>query len=220
MIIFGTTSTRKLLEAGNFHCPHCDRQTSYEKRRAKQWGHLYWIPIIPMEEHPPYVECKVCKNTYIARVLDQNKDAERVRAEFERAAGLVMAKMVLADGKVDVSEKEEMRDILGRISGGSVEPEVVESLIAEARNDNRPVEEIAAAFGNSLNPRGVEQVVRAILFIAIADGDLAREESELLSRIASALGMSKAHFRGVLDEVLNGPEERADSAGQAGQSVN
>ena len=70
MIIFGTTSTRKLLGSGQFRCPQCDAQTRYEKRRAKRWGHLYWIPILPMDEFPPYVECMKCKGTFIDRVLE------------------------------------------------------------------------------------------------------------------------------------------------------
>ena len=52
MIIFGTKATRKLLDKGSFDCPQCNQTTNFEKRRARKWFHLYFIPIIPLETFP------------------------------------------------------------------------------------------------------------------------------------------------------------------------
>jgi len=50
MIIWGTYVTKKIVSTGQFYCPRCANHRSYKLRRPKKWGHLYWIPIIPMEE--------------------------------------------------------------------------------------------------------------------------------------------------------------------------
>jgi uncharacterized tellurite resistance protein B-like protein len=201
MIIFGTTSTRKLLSSGRFHCPQCDAETPYEKRRAKRWGHLYWIPIVPMEEMPPYVECQKCRATFVDRVLDRQRAAHEARTEFERAASVLLGKMALADGSIADEEIVTIRAVLKKLTGREIEAETVAALIAEARNDTRAVEEIASSLTATLNSNGVELVVRACLMVAAADGHVDKTETEMLSRVARGLGMSSAHFRGVVDEV-------------------
>lgn len=201
MIIFGTKTTRKLLDSGDFNCPQCAQTTKFEKRRAKNWFHLYFVPLIPLKEYPPYVECRQCRNTYIARVLDDEPGRD-IAAEFERAAGLIMAKMVLADGEIDDNEIETMREVYGRITGTTVEREVIQKLIESAKSEPMSAEQIAKDFGTRLNPDGQELVMKAILLIALSDGDFAEEEQELANNIGKALGMSNAHMKGIFAEVL------------------
>lgn len=200
MIIFGTTSTKKLLESGQFNCPQCQTSTPFEKRRVKQWGHLYWIPLIPMKEYPPYVECKSCRNTYIERVLDDEPGRD-IAAEFERATGLIMAKMVLADGHIDEAEIDSMQDIYGRITGAQVEREAVLKMVEAAQAEPAGAEDIARDFASRLNPSGQELVMKAVILIAMADGDFAKEEQDLVSGIGAALGMSRAHMKGIFADL-------------------
>jgi hypothetical protein len=42
----------------------------YQVYDAKKWGHLYWIPILPMDELGSYVECSGCSGQYKAEVLE------------------------------------------------------------------------------------------------------------------------------------------------------
>ena len=200
MIIFGTKTTRKLLDQGQFNCPQCQGSANFEKRRAKNWFHLYFIPLIPLKEYPPYVECRQCKNTYIDRVLDDAPGRD-IAAEFERAAGLIMAKMVLADGEIDDNEIETMRDVYGRITGAIVEREVILKLIESARDEPASAESIASDFGTRLNSEGQELVMKAILLIALSDGDFAKEEQDMANSIGKALGMSSAHMKGIFAEL-------------------
>lgn len=200
MIIFGTKTTKKLLDSGEFNCPQCQQATTYEKRRAKNWFHLYFIPLIPLKEYPPYVECRSCRNTYIDRVLDDAPGRD-IAAEFERAAGLIMAKMVLADGVIDDSEIATMQDVYGRITGTTVEREVITKLIESANSEPATAQQIAADFGTRLNADGQELVMKAVLLIALSDGDFAQEEKDMANAIGKALGMSNAHMKGIFAEV-------------------
>ena len=118
-----------------------------------------------------------------------------------------MARMVLADGEVKDEEKVTMADVLQKFVGRPVDRDYVDTLIAEAQRDSREPEEIASSFAGSLNPRGAEVVVKAALHIAMSDGDLAKAEVSLLSRISSALGMTSAHFRAVMEETLATPPD-------------
>jgi tellurite resistance protein len=202
----GTKSTRKLLGSGTFRCPQCGPQARYEKRRAQRWKHVMGVPVIPVEECDPYVECRECGSTFVERVLTKRYGrSAQLRAEFERAAGLVMAKMILADGRIEEREKATLRSVLERISGASMDDAFIDALVAKAKADTRSAEAIAARFAGSLNASGAELVVKASLMIAVADGDLAAEELRLLRGIAEALGMSAGQYREVYEDVTGAP---------------
>ncbi|EYD77745.1 hypothetical protein Rumeso_00661 [Rubellimicrobium mesophilum DSM 19309] len=50
MIVWGSYVRKKVVGTGEFHCPGCGQQRDYKLQRPKKWGHLYWIPLIPMQE--------------------------------------------------------------------------------------------------------------------------------------------------------------------------
>ena len=200
MIIFGTTSTRKLLDKGEFNCPQCLLSTPYEKRRVKQWGHLYWIPIIPMQEHPPNVECKSCRNTFIERVLDENTGP--TRAQFDEAATKIMASMILADGEVEDAELDMMRQLMADLFGREVERAEVDQAVSGLQSNPEDCVSVAQSFAPFLNPNGAEVVLRSAVLIAVSDGDFAPEEQRMVGDIGAALGLSGAHIRGIVEQTL------------------
>ena len=121
--------------------------------------------------------------------------------EFERATGLIMAKMVLADGHIDEAEIDSMQDIYGRITGAQVEREAVLKMVEAAQAEPAGAEDIARDFASRLNPSGQELVMKAVILIAMADGDFAKEEQDLVSGIGAALGMSRAHMKGIFADL-------------------
>lgn len=69
MIIFGTRVRHKTLSTGQFYCPQCKTQRSYELRRARNYFALYFIPIIPMNTVGEYVTCQTCGTNFKPDVL-------------------------------------------------------------------------------------------------------------------------------------------------------
>lgn len=203
MIIFGTTSTRKLLDKGEFDCPQCQQTTLFEKRRARSWFHLYWIPLIPMKTYPNYVECKSCKATFVEGVLDQtNANSEQIRAEFETGALKILARMAWADGVIEQSEVDAIYDIVNKIAARDFTPDDVVKAINEAENSLEDALAVATRVGQLLNDQGREVILQAVYQIAAADGDFAQEEQEMLLEIGAGLGLRPAHVRGLLAEFL------------------
>ncbi len=202
MMIFGTKSRKELLEAGEFNCPQCQAPSDYEKKRSQSWFYIYIVPLIPLKKFSPYVECRQCRSTYIERVLDDKPGAD-ISPEFEQAAGLIMAKMILADGEINEDEIEMRRDVYERILGTAVEPEAIEQIVDIANSHPDTAEAIAKDFSSRLNLEGQELVMKAILLIAMADGDFAGSERQLAERIGRALGMSPAHMKGLVMTVTN-----------------
>jgi len=201
MIIFGTKATRKLLDSGTFGCPQCQETRNFEKRRAKQWFHLYFIPIIPLKEFPPYVECKSCNATFVEGVLNQNADSGEIRAEFETATLKILARMAWADGVIEPEEVDAIFDISNRICAREFSRNDVEEAIRDAKGSPEDALAVATQVGNMLNDGGKEMIVQAVYLIAASDGDFAKEEMEMLMEIGAGLGLRPAHVKGILSEM-------------------
>ncbi|MEZ4666618.1 MAG: zinc-ribbon domain-containing protein [Anaerolineae bacterium] len=69
MIIFGTRHKTKTIGSGEFYCPHCQTQRAYERKHAKRYFALYFIPIVPMGDVGEFIECQTCLHAYNIDVL-------------------------------------------------------------------------------------------------------------------------------------------------------
>ena len=204
MIIFGTKSTRKTLDSGTFGCPQCQQQRDFLKRRAKQWFHLYFIPVIPLKTYPPYVECRTCDATFIEGVLDQNSNRGDVRAEFEKATMKILARMAWADGIIEPEEKDAIFDVVNKICAKEFSRHDVEEAIRDAKDSPEDALAVATQVGNMLNDSGKEMIVQSVFLIAASDGDFAKEEQEMILEIGAGLGLRPAHIKGILSEMMSG----------------
>jgi tellurite resistance protein len=201
MIIFGTKSTRKTLDTGTFGCPQCQQTRNFDKRRAKQWFHLYFIPLIPLKEYPPYVECKSCNATFVEGVLDANADSGEIRAEFETATMKILTRMAWADGIIEPEEKDAIFDVVNRICAREFSRNDVDEAIRDAKDSPEDALAVATQVSGLLNDSGKEMIVQAVYLIAASDGDVAREEIEMLMEIGAGLGLRPAYIKGILSEM-------------------
>lgn len=70
MIIWGSRTRFSKTDEGVFYCPQERAERPFERKIAKQWFTLYFIPIFPMNERGEFVECQSCKGQFDTRVLD------------------------------------------------------------------------------------------------------------------------------------------------------
>lgn len=211
MIIFGTKSTNKVLDRGTFLCPNCESETSFEKRRAKSWFHLYFIPLIPLKTYPNFVECRSCAATFVEGVLNSSNHANSngIRAEFEKASLAILVRMAWADGKIERDEVEAIHSVVNHMSTHEYSYEDIESEISAAENSHEDALSVAKNVGNMINDSGREIILQAVFHVAVSDGEFAEQEQDLIWQIGDGLGMTPAHVRGVLSELL---EPAADFA--------
>ena len=206
LIIFGTRGVTYSAAQGQFHCPECGTQRPYNHKRVRRFFTLYFIPLIPLDLLGEYIECGACEGTYKESVLsfDPSKAEAREEARFREAIKRTMVMMMLADGAVDESEVQTIRDIFGKIAGRPIERAEVEQEIQAAKSDRRGIEEYLGGVLGMLNEKGKELVVKAAFFVAAADGKFEDSEKEMLGRIAKALQMTSAHFQGIVQELIGG----------------
>ena len=80
MIIFGTRNRFKTVGSGQFYCPRCQVQRNYERKEAKRYFTLYFVPLIPMGDLGEFVECQTCHMTFKSEVLTMKPAPKQISA--------------------------------------------------------------------------------------------------------------------------------------------
>ena len=200
MIIWGSYVTKKIIERGEFFCPGCAQHQGYNLRRPKKWGHLYWIPLIPMQELERYVECTACDKAWNESVLQHDP----IREQHQRDEGLatMLAQLMLlmsGQGGLTPALTDRIIDTTDRLIGGHATSESVASAVMSG-SDRNAVLANAARQADHLNDRGKEATLRAVIAVA-PTRPLGEREWILAADIGKQLGMSQAHVSGVLTEM-------------------
>jgi len=203
MIIFGTRGVTLKTGSGEFTCPQCNSQQPYNWRTVRRFFTLYFIPVIPMDKLGEYVECQNCKGTFRPDVLQYDPQAERnkARAEFADHIKRVSILTALADGDLEDSEEEAIRDVYQGLSGQTIDTATLQREISQARQAQATPAAYAKRMAETLNEHGKEVVVKAALRVAMADGPLNVQEEQALDDLAAGLNMTQAHYRGIMAEM-------------------
>jgi hypothetical protein len=200
MIIWGTYVTKKIVSTGQFYCPRCASHRSYKLRRPKKWGHLYWIPIIPMEEFDRYVECEGCNGAYQEIVLQH--DPERGQREFEdnvsRMLCQIMSLMAGERGSVSLRLSDQIAASIRDILKIEMSPAAIHAAVSNGATDLQTVLSNIEHQAPALSARGKDMVLRAAL--AAAPLPLTEPRRAFAAEIGKRLGMMPAHVSGVLAE--------------------
>ena len=198
MIIWGTYVTKKIVSTGQFYCPRCANHRSYKLRRPKKWGHLYWIPIIPMQEFDRYVECDGCKGAYQEIVLQH--DPTRAQRDMEdnlsRMICQIMSLMAGERGSVSPRLSNQIAGSIRDILKLEMPPGAIHAAVSNGANDLQTVLGNVEQQAPSLSARGKDLVLRATL--AVAPSPLSEPRRAFAAEIGKRLGMMPAHVSGVL----------------------
>ena len=205
MIIFGTRGITTTPERGQFFCPQCNSNQSYNYRRVRRFFTLYFIPVIPLDKLGEYVECPACQGTYDPEILNFDPEAADMKLEalFFVAVKHVMIGMLLADGEIDDREVEMLQSQYQELTGTQIpEDELREEIAVIHAAGDSPVD-LVSRLSDQLNPNGKEIVMRAAYNIAVSDGVFDDSEQLLLAQIGEAMGLTKAHLAGIMAELQN-----------------
>lgn len=205
MIIFGTRGITTTPETGEFRCPRCGPNTAFGRKRVRRFFTLYFIPVIPLNALGEYIECQTCNNTYDVEVLDYNPEIQEqaFQSQFELAIKQVMILMALADGVVEDTEIAIMASIYQQLSGGEISEENLRHEVDLSSRDNRGVTDYLKEVGPFLNDQGKETVIKAMFLVATADGVFDESEQKLLTEAAAPLELSRAHLKGILNDMTS-----------------
>jgi hypothetical protein len=200
MIIWGSYVTKKIIERGQFFCPGCADHRGYNLRRPKKWGHLYWIPLIPMQELDRYVECTTCDKAWNESVLQHDPIREQHERDDSLATMLAQLMMLMSgEGGLTPALTDKISEATKQLLGVDATSQSIATAVM-AGSDRNTVLSNTARQADHLNDRGKEATLRTVISVA-PSRPLGEREWMLASDIGKHLGMSPAHVSGVMTEM-------------------
>lgn len=201
MIIWGSRGRTSVVEEGQFHCPRCSATQPYKLKRVQRWFTLYFIPIFPMGVVGEYAECGQCLTTWktdVLRARPPPDPVETVQEELRRAMRRSMALVLLAGGRDDPEGIDAGSRAFRKQVGMSMPDAELSRELKEVKEQQTDVGRYLTNFGAHLSAQQKESLVAAACEVALFDGPFQPPEQEAVNTIASALGVTEAHLRGIL----------------------
>lgn len=186
-ILFGFKVRGSTLGTGTFACPREGGDRDYERQQLRRWFTLFFIPLIPLNVVGEAIHCTSCGGDWEPGVLARPTTA-RLRDDL---AGLVSLVAAALSGGGAASMSAATDWVLEH--GGDVD-----RLDGTAPVDPLAIEDRAAALHGQVSTPGTERLVAAAMVVADADGAVDDRDLALLTALARGLGMTEAHFEGVL----------------------
>ena len=203
LFIAGTKGETTTVATGEFHCPECNDLTSYHHNQVHEKATVFFIPIANLRLLGEYIECQDCISTYELEILDYDPEEEHEEIEALYLIGLkkVMTMMMLADGKIEESEKAMMKDIFKHMADSELSNQDIDEEIKSCEDDPVDLEEYLVALFPQLNESGRETIVKLAYWVSISDGHFDKEEEKLLKKLAKHFQISNTHLKGIIAEV-------------------
>lgn len=205
MLIFGTRGVKSTVSTGEFYCPNCRQRTPYKRISVRQYGHLFFIPLIPLGADAEYIECQRCGTPFQVDVLQQDPDllAKRASANYRRIALKTMEIAALADGEPNAQEFAAIRNIYDRLGDDKITEQQLADDFKLAPSQFAATIADLRTLSTQVSDQGRETLVRAALLVAASDGPILQVEYDVIEQIAEALHMTPAHYNGVLQTAFN-----------------
>lgn len=100
------------VERGDFFCPVCNAAKSYQRKVARPFLTLYFIPVVPIGGLREFVLCRSCRKRFDPGILSPGAAAELLRAPqvangqgpFETELLRLIALMMVEDDRISEAE--------------------------------------------------------------------------------------------------------------------
>jgi len=204
MIVWGSYISRKVVSTGQFYCPGCMQHRAYRLRRPKQWGCVYWIPIVPLQEFEPYVECDTCHGTFAEAALQHSATSAQREFQARRELEDSLARMLCEVMSLMAGETTSPRlcDLIAnavrRLLTIEMPSAEIRAAIAAGPDEPETVLRDLERQAGILTDRGKDLVLRAA--VVAAPKPLTKGRLALAIEIGRRLGMTPERVNDTLAE--------------------
>ena len=197
ILIWGLRVRAKQLATGTFCCPSCGVDRQYAHKQQRRWFTVFFIPLLPLKLLGEYVECLTCNSAYKTSVLSLP-----TTESLQKNLILAMREAIVTVlGKSPTAS--EMQEALTALSSFADVEWHEDDLIDDIANlDTSELQAHLAPLATALNEHGKERIVAGCARVASTGGTIDSAHRETVMQIASDLGMTAAHARGVIDDVI------------------
>lgn len=218
MIFIGTTNLTRNRGAGQFYCPACGHDQSYRLRSRRPFLTVYFIPLVPIGDAHPFVQCNGCNHRWDPTVLQlRNREHPTVpRSQFEdealRAAILVtLAKDdTLGSDEISESEIQCLLRIASHLAGEKIDREVLGLHCSIARENAIKVIHYVTTVSIRWNAEQSAEALGAMFLAASSGGEMDADKTEILTAMRDILNMSDEQYHVAIEDALQWGENQVE----------
>ena len=200
LLVFGIRQLYALVTTGTFHCPVCGVDRGYRLRSPRSWFHLFWLPLVPLRQGEPFVECDVCGSRFGEDVLGV-PTVDRFGELLSRGVRTAAAYLITtAEAGPDALDRAVA--VLQRSLGAGYTREVLEADLAAHRHGSDFA--VLGSLAGHLDLLGKERLLRGLADLQLAVSDGREPDWSRLGEVAAALGVTPTHLRGIVHEASLG----------------
>lgn len=199
LLIFGVRIRFRTIATVAFFCPRCGGDRQGQRRTARRWFTLFWLPVVPLDQVGEVVECATCRTRFEPAVADAPTSA--ALSEILGNAVRVLAAMVVRTGDPTdpalraaavasvrlVDEAYDDATLAG--DAAAVDPALAESYVAP--------------LGEGLQVSGKERFLGDLVRVALAGGTITPDQRRVIDLAGRGLDLTPAHITGVVTSVVS-----------------
>lgn len=197
-LLFGETARAKILKQGQFYCPHCQQQRSFEHHQVRSYFTLFFMPLLPLEKLADYVECKSCEHSFPPQILDAERQSNSANASYQIATLRLMLLLGQQLGKTPLQIQALYQTIIEQeLSLDEIQQQLI--LLSQNRIHD-PLSELRYWLPY-LNSQGRSCIWQATCALLIDENIQELNEQRIyLNRIGSELGLNAQQIQAKIQD--------------------
>jgi len=194
LLIWGFKVRFRTTGEGEFFCPRCGGDRHYQRRTAKRWFHLYYVPLIPGKVVGEVIRCTTCNTDFNESVLTRPTTGQFSEL-LQNAVRGVMVLALRATGPQDALPRAAAVAEIAKSGATGYTEDNLDADLQIVPDDLGP---FLAPLAEQLADQGKEALVGAAVRVACSDGPMQEHERQLMNQIGAQLGLTPAHVAGVI----------------------
>lgn len=197
LLIWGFRTIFRTIAEGDFFCPKCGGDRRFQRREARRWFTLFFIPLIPLQKRGEVVRCATCHTNFNESVLARPTTAVFGARLQDAARGIVV--QVLRSGLITSADARAVAVAQVRRAGV---PEYDDAaLTADIDTVPSDLSTLLGSVAEQLAEQGRESLLTSAVIVALADGQMTGARQSVVEAVGRQLGMTAAHVTGVVATV-------------------
>lgn len=207
MFIAGTFDWASTLDQGEFLCPKCGTNKSYQRKVARTFVTLYFVPILPIGGLHEFVVCRGCRERFEPSVLalsrnQANRESPTIRAveSFDDELVRLMALMIVEDDFITESEIEMAQRIYQGMLMRELPRQQLERACREVTNLRINTLRYVGAAAEGMTYDQKILAVQAMFAVAGAEGQISAKRLQSLMQAQHQLGLDDSAFQNAVKD--------------------
>lgn len=203
MILIGSMEWASTVARGEFFCPNCNAAKSFQRKIARPFLTLYFIPVVPIGALREFVLCRGCRERFDPEILLADNAAEMLRNSPENAQATtfevellrIIALTIMDDSHVSETEVEMAMRIFQRMAGRELPRTELQQMCRESTTIRVSASTYVGIAAQNLTYDQKLMVVQAMFAVAGADGTISPSRLKSLMEAQRQLELDDIAFQ-------------------------